>query len=458
MIGESRFPRMAEQDLTGDRESYRRGPCSAASSPAAGRVYGIREHIYVCPRCGGPLEIDVQFPPPSEASSLRKLWEVRAGSRDARDISGVWRFREMLPFEDNAPFVTLFEGNTPLYDAQRCAEYSGLVGLRLKHQGCNPTGSFKDTGMTAAVTQALVLGARTVICASTGNTAASLAAYAARAGLQAAILVPYGQISAAKLAQSMDYGAVVLELDGNFDHCMRLVRELGDDPSIYVANSINPFRIEGQTENRKPILIANDRLAIDQAGANRKLAHGHCDEREARREIVSGACNEPHSRTVAPRQDAEAIVLDFVNPTGAGRRGLGGRRQTRFDYPQAGAGTLTQRPADLIGTRAPRVESACAVMRRIIRSRDGRPCRRRLLCTPLQVRRALVWQQDRWPVQLIPSTLWLGLASNPSVRACDHVQRWPQPLISNHPIYLQIGTSLAWRRLDEARRASMLGD
>ena len=161
-------------------------------------------------------------------------------------MSGVWRYRELLPFEDAAPFVTLFEGNTPLYDAQRSAGYCGMARLRLKHQGCNPTGSFKDTGMTAAVTQAVVLGARTAICASTGNTAASLAAYAARAGLQAAILVPHGQVSAAKLAQSMDYGAVVIELDGNFDDGMRLVQELGDDASIYVANSINPFRIEGQ--------------------------------------------------------------------------------------------------------------------------------------------------------------------------------------------------------------------
>jgi threonine synthase len=200
--------------------------------PGCGASYGIRERIYVCPKCGGPLEIELRLPPASERAGLSKLW--------------AWRYRELLPFEDAAPFVTLFEGNTPLYDAPRCAEYCGLVGLRLKHQGCNPTGSFKDTGMTAAVTQAVVLGAHTAVCASTGNTAASLAAYAARAGLQAAILVPHGQISAAKLAQSMDYGAAVLELDGNFDDCMRLIQELGDDPSIYVANSINPFRIEGQ--------------------------------------------------------------------------------------------------------------------------------------------------------------------------------------------------------------------
>jgi threonine synthase len=214
--------------------------------PGCGAVYGIRERIYVCSKCGGPLEIELSLPAASEREGLCKLWAVRAGSRDARDISGVWRYRELLPFDDAAPFVTLLEGNTPLYDAPRCAEYCGLIGLRLKHQGCNPTGSFKDTGMTAAITQAIVLGAKTAVCASTGNTAASLAAYAARAGLQAAILVPHGQISAAKLAQSMDYGATVLELDGNFDDCMRLIQELGDDPSIYVANSINPFRIEGQ--------------------------------------------------------------------------------------------------------------------------------------------------------------------------------------------------------------------
>jgi threonine synthase len=223
-----------------------KGPVQRCIAPACGGVFGIRERIYVCPRCGGPLEIESNYEPPGGPATLRRLWDVRAGSRDPRDISGVWRYRELLPFEDSAPFVTLFEGDTPLYDAWRCAEYCGLLGLRLKHQGCNPTGSFKDTGMTAAITQAVILGSKTVICASTGNTAASLAAYAARADLQAAILVPYGQISAAKLAQSMDYGAVICELDGNFDDCMRLIQELGEDPDIYVANSINPFRIEGQ--------------------------------------------------------------------------------------------------------------------------------------------------------------------------------------------------------------------
>ena len=214
--------------------------------PACAAAFSIGEQIYVCPRCGGPLEIELPLELLKSVPDLRERWHARAASHDPRDRSGVWRFRELLPFDDDAQVVTLFEGNTPLFDAPRSAKYVGLAALRLKHQGCNPTASFKDTGMTAAVTQAKLLGARTVVCASTGNTAASLAAYAARAELQCAILLPQGQISSAKLAQSMDYGAVVCEIAGNFDDCMRLISELADVPSIYIANSINPFRIEGQ--------------------------------------------------------------------------------------------------------------------------------------------------------------------------------------------------------------------
>jgi threonine synthase len=214
--------------------------------PNCGASFPIHQRLYVCSRCGGPLEIELGAEQPRTASELRPTWESRATALTGRDHSGVWRYREMLPFEDHAPVVTLFEGNTPLYDAPRCAEYSGMRALRLKHQGCNPTGSFKDTGMTVAVTQALLLGAHTVVCASTGNTSASLAAYAARAGLQCAIVLPQKQISAAKLAQAMDYGAAIFEIDGNFDHAMRLVQELAEEDSIYLVNSINPFRIEGQ--------------------------------------------------------------------------------------------------------------------------------------------------------------------------------------------------------------------
>ena len=139
---------------------------------SCGAEFGIAERIYLCKKCGGPLEIATFLPSASEASELKTRWRERVGSLDPRDRSGVWRFRELLPFDDAASIITLGEGSTPLYDAPRCAEYSGLNGLSLKHQGCNPTGSFKDTGMTTCVTQALRLGARTVVCASTGNTAA----------------------------------------------------------------------------------------------------------------------------------------------------------------------------------------------------------------------------------------------------------------------------------------------
>lgn len=212
--------------------------------PACGSRFDINERIYVCSNCGGLLDVVQELA--TSAEQLQDLWTRRLTSNDARDRSGVWRYRELLPFADEAPIVSLAEGNTPIYDAPRSAAYCGLKALSLKHQGCNPTGSFKDTGMTVALTQAVSLGVGTVVCASTGNTAASLAAYAARAKLQCAILVPQGQISHAKLAQSLDYGATVLELAGNFDDAMRAIRELAEDESIYLVNSINPFRIEGQ--------------------------------------------------------------------------------------------------------------------------------------------------------------------------------------------------------------------
>jgi threonine synthase len=207
--------------------------------------YGIDERLYVCSRCGGLLDV-VLRDTVADADSLRELWRARKSSLDVRDRSGVWRFREFLPFAEDVEIVSLGEGNTPLYEAPRSADYCRLSHLKLKHQGCNPTGSFKDTGMTVAVTQARRLGARFVACASTGNTAASLAAYAARAELPCAIIVPGGQVSHAKLAQALDYGAKVLEVEGNFDSCMNVIRELCEDGAVYLVNSINPFRIEGQ--------------------------------------------------------------------------------------------------------------------------------------------------------------------------------------------------------------------
>jgi threonine synthase len=233
------------------------GPAGAAgAAPASadlrcvdascGARYGLDERVVVCARCGGLLEAELGPAPAAVATSLRELWAGRRASDLPEDSSGVWRFREMLPVGAQQPLVTLREGNTPLYEAPRAAAYSGLDQLWLKHQGANPTGSFKDTGMTAAVTHAVRLGAKDLACASTGNTAASLAAYAARAGVRAVILVPRGQVSSAKLGQSMDYGAAVLELEGNFDAAMRVVRELAEDGSLYLVNSLNPMRVEGQ--------------------------------------------------------------------------------------------------------------------------------------------------------------------------------------------------------------------
>ena len=178
---------------------------------------------------------------------MKALFRERRAADHELDRSGVWRFRELLPFvAESSRVVTLDEGNTPIYQAPRSAQYAGLDQLRFKHQGMNPTGSFKDNGMTTGVTQAKALGASAVACASTGNTSASMAAYAARAGMRAFVFIPAGEVAYGKLSQSLEYGAKVVEIEGNFDDAMRLVRELADETDLYLLNSINPFRLEGQ--------------------------------------------------------------------------------------------------------------------------------------------------------------------------------------------------------------------
>lgn len=154
-------------------------------------------------------------------------------------------YREHLPVTDATPVVTLLEGNTPLVPAERLSAELG-VDVRLKVEGLNPTGSFKDRGMTMAITKAVEEGAKVVVCASTGNTSASAAAYAARAGLRCAVVIPEGKIALGKLAQAMIHGAHVVQIRGNFDHALDIVRLLGDHGEITVVNSINPHRIEGQ--------------------------------------------------------------------------------------------------------------------------------------------------------------------------------------------------------------------
>ena len=180
-------------------------------------------------------------------SALRWLWKERRTSLEAADRSGVWRFREMLPvLESESSIVSLAEGNTPLYDLPQSGKRLGIARLHAKHQGMNPTGSFKDTGMTAAISVARESGAAWVACASTGNTSASMAAYAARAGMRSLVLLPDGEIAWGKLAQAMDYGALTLQLRTDFDGCVRVLSDVVRRAPVYLLNSVNPYRLEGQ--------------------------------------------------------------------------------------------------------------------------------------------------------------------------------------------------------------------
>jgi threonine synthase len=202
-----------------------------------------------CAQCGNLLEITDPAWQSSvlNAAKLKALWRERRGSNGALDISGVWRFRELLPQPlSEQRVVTLREGNTPLYELPLCARITGLPRLLAKHQGMNPTGSFKDTGMTVAATVAREAGYRWVACASTGNTSASMAAYAARGGMRGLVLVPEGKISWSKLSQALDYGALTCQLRTDFDGCLRLLQQLVKRAPVYQLNSINPFRLEGQ--------------------------------------------------------------------------------------------------------------------------------------------------------------------------------------------------------------------
>jgi len=216
---------------------------------ACGKLSAAACQDFRCPNCGDLLEIT--YPAWKEArpdpSALKSAWSERRLSVRAADQSGVWRFRDVLPaLADESQVISLREGNTPLYELPRCAQVSGVPRVFAKHQGMNPTGSFKDTGMTVAATFARAAGFRWVACASTGNTSASMAAYAARGGMRGLVLVPEGKISWSKLSQALDYGAVTCQLRTDFDGCLRLLEELVRSAPVYQMNSINPFRLEGQ--------------------------------------------------------------------------------------------------------------------------------------------------------------------------------------------------------------------
>lgn len=203
----------------------------------------LHDHSLSCPVCGDLFQIITEVPS-VEPAALKQTWLQRKCSYAPQDISGVWRFREFLP-NGYDEIVSMGEGNNPLVQGRRTADWAGLRDLQFKHLGWNPTACFKDLGMTVGVTEALYRRAKVVGCASTGNTAASLAAYAARAGLRARVYLPSGQVSENKLAQALDFGAEIVHVAGSFDAALnRILYEANG--SLYFLNSINPFRIEGQ--------------------------------------------------------------------------------------------------------------------------------------------------------------------------------------------------------------------
>ena len=211
-----------------------------------GTEYPTNVPRYRC-TCGGLLTVEQPLEALRQVVS-RDFFDARLASRDKLDQSGVWRFRELLGDYTPDEIVSKPEGRGNLYEDRRLTEWSGVGQLWLKHEGENPTGSFKDRGMTVGMTHARRLGARTVACASSGNTSASLASYAAAAGLAALTFVPEGKVSNAKVAQTIAYGAKVIQIQGDFDAAMRLVQEVAETPEygVYLLNSINPFRLEGQ--------------------------------------------------------------------------------------------------------------------------------------------------------------------------------------------------------------------
>ncbi len=204
-----------------------------------------------CPECGGLLEILHGRPVDAsgnvlDALSIKHAFAQHCCARPLGYASGVWRFESIVMPSAGSAITSHPEGNTPLLSRAALSRWSGVNGLLIKHEGHNPTGSFKDRGMTVGVTQAVRVGATAVACASTGNTSASLASYAAQAGIPGLVFVPEGKVAVGKLAQTLAYGARTLMVRGDFDACLRLVQESARELGIYLLNSINPWRVEGQ--------------------------------------------------------------------------------------------------------------------------------------------------------------------------------------------------------------------
>ncbi len=218
-------------------------------NPACGGTLAVEDTSFTCPKCGGLVDVVYdreRLPPPRSLRDFEAKWAKRS---DPLCFSGVWRFHELLPFAKPEQVLTIGEGQTILQKADSVAAYAGMQPgkLFLQYEGLNPSGSFKDNGMTAAFTHARLVGARRAACASTGNTSASLAVYCSASGLMRAIVfIGSGKIAYGKLAQSLDHGALTVQIAGDFDDAMQRVQQVARKLGIYLVNSINPFRLEGQ--------------------------------------------------------------------------------------------------------------------------------------------------------------------------------------------------------------------
>jgi threonine synthase len=237
-------------------------------SPSCRATYSVEEIRVSCDKCGSLLDILYDWnklPVPKSLSFFEHRWSTRGTAGEGRlDFSGVWRFRELLPlYRSEADIVTIGEGRTVLQQADLLARELGMKPgrLLLQYEGLNPSGSFKDNGMTAAFTHARMVGAKRVACASTGNTSASLAVFAALAEIKGVVFIGSGKISLGKLSQALDYGALTIQIHGDFDACLRRIRQIAVDMpelGIYLMNSVNPFRLEGQKSIMLRILEARD--------------------------------------------------------------------------------------------------------------------------------------------------------------------------------------------------------
>ncbi|AWM37488.1 Threonine synthase [Gemmata obscuriglobus] len=218
-------------------------------NPACGGTADWADTAFRCPRCGGLLDVAYDWnrlPVPSSLKHFESKWASRS---NPLDFSGVWRFRELLPFAPDDKIVTIGEGQTLCQRADAVAAYCGMSPGRLflQYEGMNPSGSFKDNGMSAAFTHARMTGATRAACASTGNTSASLAAYCAATQLMRGIIfIGSGKISYGKLSQALEHGALTVQIQGDFDDALRRVQEVSRQLGIYLVNSVNPFRLEGQ--------------------------------------------------------------------------------------------------------------------------------------------------------------------------------------------------------------------